>query len=342
MHARYVSIWDSLGKPPGVCGYGPNGDPIGPHDETGQGRCGCEPLDPFAAPTVKAVEPTRVKPGSNGEWIWLDRGRYSAPCPLTGERRTWQRATNFIRALDDGYALARWSEARVAYGLSRRPGLLAHAAALTLADEDRAELASVVEQAKEAAGASDAAELGTAMHKWTERYDRKQLRPGDMPDDVLTDVAAYGGALANAGLEVWPEYIERTVCLPELGVMGTFDRLLCSRISSRLCELCPDDVLFVGDLKTGLNELTYGQVKAAQQFALYAYASHVVSEARDGWEPMPRVCPHVGVMMHLPVGSGQCTLYRVDLVRGWAFVEESLRVIEVRRVKNLVTPWENA
>lgn len=29
--------------PTGVCGYESNGDPIGPHDTTGQGRCGCGP-----------------------------------------------------------------------------------------------------------------------------------------------------------------------------------------------------------------------------------------------------------------------------------------------------------
>lgn len=298
--------------------------------------------DPFAAPTVKPVEPTRVKPGSNGEWIWLDRSRYSAPDPVTGERRTWQRATNFIRALDDAFALARWSEARVAVGLALRPALLARVASLSLEDEDRDELCEVIERAKDAAGANDGADLGTAMHTWTQRMDAGESMPV-LPDDVSADLRAYCDALPEAGLQVSPEYIERTMVNRTLGVMGTFDRLLRAPGGTCwTCELRGDDVLLVGDLKTGANELLYGQVKAAQQFALYANGTHLVNATRDGWEPAPRICPHVGVLIHLPVGQGVCTLHRVDLVDGTALIALSRSVHEARKTKNLVTPWEGS
>src|SRR5690349_6439911 len=49
-----------------VCGYEATGEPIGPHDDTGQGRCGCEPAPARVADTGEAaIAPSLGDAGSS-------------------------------------------------------------------------------------------------------------------------------------------------------------------------------------------------------------------------------------------------------------------------------------
>ncbi len=290
--------------------------------------------DPFAMPTTQPEEPLgplRVN------------GRYVLPDPVTGEMRTWQSVTNQVRALEDAYMLQAWSERRVAWGLAQRPGLTAYAASLTLEDCDKGELTRVAEEAKEAAGAHEGALQGSALHRWTERLDAGDVELEDVAPAAFADVEAYERATWHAQLLASPDLIERTICVPEYGTAGTFDRLLAwtGTNSGRPCMICGPGVLYVGDLKTGKHEVTYGQMKTTMQLTDYAMGADrwLLDKRTRRWiEAERRVCQHVAIVMHLPVGSATCTLYRVDLVRGAALLALAADVLEARRTSR--NTWE--
>lgn len=298
--------------------------------------------DPFALPTSEPVESVKPIVTDPVAGILLVRGRYALPDPFTGEARTWQRVTNFISAMDDSFALRNWREDRVVIGLGQRPGLVAQAASLTLADEDRRDLRDVTARALDAAGANEGSDMGTALHHFTARYDRGEIGLMDVPEPYRADISAYIAATAVWGIYAPVEYVERTTCVPEYngGVVGTFDRLV--RTAIQRCSVCPPDVLHVADLKTGQKELDYGQLKASMQLHCYAMgAQHTLWDAvsecwqdQDAW-----VCQHVGVLICLPAGSGECTLHDVDLNVGRTASLLACKVHATRRLKP-VTPWE--
>ncbi len=304
--------------------------------------------DPFADPTTKPVESTKVESVSVGG-IPIVRGRYQLPHPETGKLRTWQRVTNFIGALEDGYALRQWEGRRIVYGMGREPKLQNAAEGLALcgeADDYRDELTALAEEAKALAGANDGASLGTELHRWTEHMDRGGYL-NDVPDTLRLDVSTYTGGMFMRDIRVVPELIERTVCVPwrNGGVVGTFDRLVTS--GTRLCTTCPEDVLYIFDLKTGVKELQYGQLKTTMQMALYAegaQAHGVWNVAGQGWvwpfSGSQIVCQHVGILAHLPANQGAAlTFYRMPLGQGRDACFLAELVIAARKTgKNLAAP----
>lgn len=295
--------------------------------------------DPFAAPTERPIEPCKIS-SEDASGGMIQRGRYKLAHPVTGEAGSWQRVTNFVSALDDAYALRQWSERRLAWGLGQRPGLVALLAASTLDEVTAGERDADIDRAKDHAGCSEGADLGTALHKLTQRYDMCDLEYAHVPENHRADLEAYQDAMMMCGLEVDKRYVERTTFVPLFGggVVGTFDRLLMSP-ARRLCGWCPRNVWHVGDLKTGQNEIKYGQLKAAMQFALYAHGGWLLDPVDQSWVKAPEICQHVGVMMHLPVGKAQSDLHLVDLELGREALFVAERALAVRRFKGLVTPW---
>ncbi len=297
--------------------------------------------DPFANPTAKPVESTKVESVSVGG-IPIVRGRYQLPHPETGQLRTWQRVTNFISALEDGYALRQWDGQRIVYGMSRNPAITdcADVAALTLDDKDA--LNQLADAAKAAAGANDGAALGTELHRWAEHHDRGGYMD-DVPLAFRRDIQVYVGALFERDIKVVPELIERTVCVPwrNGGVVGTFDRLVTS--GKRLCDICPPDVLYVFDLKTGQKELQYGQLKTTMQMALYAEGAQAYGVWNPNlklWSHVSPACQHWGILAHLPANQGApLAPYCMPLGQGRAACSLAEMVIAARKTgKNLAVP----
>ncbi len=136
---------------------------------------------------------TPAKPSPDEGGIVRDRwGRYMLPDPNTGEMRAWTRATTFAKTISDTYALHHWQQRMVAKGLAMRPDLLA----LVGMTEDKKELDRLCDMAKEAAGSKVGANLGTAVHNYTEQLDRgTELRSIAIPAAIVGDVASYGEAL---------------------------------------------------------------------------------------------------------------------------------------------------
>ena len=229
-------------------------------------------------------------------------GRYLLPDPTGGKQKPWTRATTFAKTVADTFGLSRWEMRMVAAGIGMRRDLYALAASATVNDKDT--LDRIAKDAKEAAAASSGANLGTALHTFTEQVDRGEPVSAPAPWDA--DIEAYRKAMRTAGIVAVPEWVERVVVLPDLGVAGKLDRIV------RL----PEGGLAIGDVKTG-KDLSYSWGEIAIQLALYANAPLMWNGATGTYVPMPRLNPAMAIVMHLPAGSGTCNLYSVNIAAGW-------------------------
>lgn len=247
-------------------------------------------------------------------------GRYLLPHPDTGVEQSWTRATTIANTLSDRYALEQWAQRNTVRGIGLRPDLYALASSSTA--EDKEQLNKIVRQAQEAAHASSSANLGTALHQLTERIDRGELL--DVPDQWRPDVDAYLAALADNSIKV--EAVEQIVVNPGVMVAGTFDRLVSLNGS-----------LYVADLKTGANVIQYGMGEVAIQLALYAGSAHVWHPDENAYSIMPPVNQDVALVIHLPVGTGQCDLHWVDLEAGRQGIEIAMAVRDWRNRSSFTT-----
>lgn len=262
--------------------------------------------------------PQQSAPGKDeGEF---DRwGRYVIPHPETGKKTSWTRATTYAKSISDTYALGQWMLRMAVKGVATRPDLYALAASTPIDDKDA--LNRIAEDAKEAAAAKAGANLGTALHTFTEQLDRGE-KP-TVPEPWARDVEAYRTTLAAAGIRIDPKLMERKVVVPQVGVAGTFDRIVDWA-----------GLLRIGDLKTG-KDLSFGWLEIAVQLALYSRATHIWNPVTRTFEPMPPVDQQTALVFHLPVGKAVCTVYEVDIAAGWEAARLCGQVREWRKRKDL-------
>jgi hypothetical protein len=291
--------------------------------------------DPFESPATVERETPEPETNVSGqpEPLRDQWRRYLLPNPATGlysdgkakatRRNGWTRATTFAKAAADTFSLTRYDERLTLVGATLRPDVVALAHGKRVR-EDAKELNQLVLQVKDAAGAKVAANIGTAVHSFTEQLDARLASVEDTPVAYRQHVQAYQEALHEAGLEPVPGLIERTTFVDRWGgISGTFDRVLYHR---------PSNTYLIGDLKTG-RDLSYGRMEIAVQLALYAHGINawgVFDWGTGAWdEPhTPESVYHrlqvrmdYGVVMHLPIqgdAAGTCTLKRINLAAGWA------------------------
>lgn len=242
------------------------------------------------------------------------------------EGKAYTRVTTWAGTVDERYNLEKWGQRQVAMGLAARPDLLARVAACRADDKD--ELTKLCDAAIEASKGSAGANLGTALHAFTERIDLGEDLTIPAPWDA--DVAVYRSTLEAAGIKIQREYVERVVVNRTLGVAGTFDRLAEVPGLPGGCDLA------VVDLKTS-GFLSWGAI--AIQLAAYAHASELYDPATDACSPMPFVNQEWGVVVHLPAGQARCELHLVDLIAGWEMAQTCGVVREWRKRKDLSRPY---
>lgn len=252
-------------------------------------------------------------------------GRYLLPDPTGSKELPWTRATTFAKSVADTFGLTQWEMRMVVAGIGMRRDLYALAAATPIEDKDK--LTRIAKDAKEAAQAGAGANLGTALHSFTEANDRGETVTAPPPWDA--DLAAYRDALTAAGVVAVPSWIERIVVVPELKVAGTLDRIV------RLA----DGRLVIADVKTG-KDLSYGWGEIAIQLALYANAPVMWNAHTDAYEPMPALDRTSALVMHLPAGKGVCTLWDVDITAGWEAAQLCQQVRAWRARKGLASRHE--
>lgn len=246
-------------------------------------------------------------------------GRYILTHPETGQEQPWTRATTFADSLEDAYGLTKWKQRASVLGVVGRADLLALAQSSTL--EDKKTMDDLCDQALISIQANSRSNLGTALHKMTERLDRgEDFR---VPDPYVNDIRAYQQIKTNNRLETRPDFIERITVVPQFNVAGTMDRIV------RL-----DGKVRIGDLKTG-EKLDYGWGKIAVQLALYSRGYGLWDEQTGTWGKMPQVEQDWGVVIHVPAGSGTAVLYKVDLNAGWEAAQLCAQVRDWRKRKGL-------
>src|SRR5699024_6348917 len=142
------------------------------------------------------------------------------------------------------YQLDKWKDRRTVVGLIQNPDLVQglDVSVLGTAAEYRINraLEDIATNARTAAGASDSADFGTAVHAWTEAVDMGLVPFEAVPEMFRRHVAVYRAALADANIEIVTDMVERIIYNPTTGTVGTADRIY------RL----DDGSLIIGDLKT--------------------------------------------------------------------------------------------
>lgn len=252
-------------------------------------------------------------------------GRYELPDPETGEpAKGWTRATTFAATLAESYGLRIWKERQVVWGLSRRPDLITLASTIS-GPEDKKALGSIVDEAHIAAGTDGKANRGTAIHRACQASERGAHH--EVPEELRPHVAGYFTALKDAGLQILPEYVERTVVLKRYHVAGTFDNIL----------RCPDGKLRIGDKKTG--NLDYADIEFAVQLAVYAHADAIFNYDTGRYEPMPEIETDYAIIAHIDPVSGKTELQRVNIEWGWVWARTCAEVMDIRKTKHVITPY---
>lgn len=232
----------------------------------------------------------------------IPRDRWSRPLiePVDGGKPIpYTRTSTLAKVLDDKTALTKWMQRQVAIGMGKRPDLVAKASAVT---NDK-ELNSIVESAMSAAESERAANIGTAIHAWTEQVD-DGVDITNFPAEYRDDLLAYKQTMESIKIRAK----ELFVVTDEVQAAGTFDRLV----------QLPDGRNVVADIKTGRNEPSYA-LGATTQIAIYS-RGHVYNPEKGGrYKHLPSagVDQEVGLLIHLPAGEARCDLYLLDLNVGW-------------------------
>jgi hypothetical protein len=254
-------------------------------------------------------------------------GRYIIPHPETGTEQPWIRATTWASSVAETFGISKWEQRLVAVGLARRPDLLAQVATVTDPDskDGKKLLNRLVVDAHEFAGSATGRNNGSALHSFAEHVDLGRSVVIPAPYDA--DIAAYTTEMAAHGATIDPAHVEQIVVVPDLGVAGTFDRLV----------TLPGGPLQVFDLKTG-KDLSYAWTEIAIQLAIYAHAATIWDQTASRHIPMPPVDLERALVMHVPVGKATATLYQVDIAAGWEMAQTCGVVRAWRARKNLANP----
>lgn len=257
----------------------------------------------------------------------VPRDRWNRPLitPVGGGKpEPYTRCTTYVGALEDTYNLEKWKMRMTAVGLGQRPDLMLAVQACD-PTRDKEALNQHCDAAVEAAKASAAATMGTAVHKLTEAVDRGEMQLDDVPAVARPDVAAYLGVMQQAKLQVLG--IERFVVLDSHKIGGTYDR-----------DVSLHGRGYIADIKTGT--LDFGMGKIAMQLAVYAHsrAYNVDTFERTDLD----VDLERAIVIHLPIGTGKCFLRWVDIASGWEAVQLAGQVREWRKRKNLSEVFEYA
>jgi hypothetical protein len=237
-------------------------------------------------------------------------GRYRITDPVTGEERSWVRATTWAKTVSDLYALHGWEKRMVALGFAQRPDLVLRVAAVADPDSSagKTELDRLIDRAREHAEAGARANLGTALHAFAESLDLGRPLP-QIPPPFDRDIAAYRKAMA--AVQVSRNYVERICVIRDLGVAGTMDRVVRFK-HGRGGRPLP----LIADVKTG-TDLKYSWNEIVIQLALYAHADTIYDPVTREHHPMLEVNQERALVVHLPAGEGRCTLHLVDIAAGW-------------------------
>jgi hypothetical protein len=234
----------------------------------------------------------------------------------------FKRCTTWIDVLQDEFALKKWDRRMVAYGMSQRPDLCLLASASDPNDyRENSVLQSIAGKAIDAAQGDAAANIGTGLHRLTERMDRGETL-GIVPDPYPADLAAYEQCTKDiewVGIESFRVH-------DEYKVAGTTDRI--GWYNGRLA---------IFDLKSSAkqNPISYPH-GPAMQLAMYSKSVPYIYPGDYRTTDVAEIDPDVAYIINMPAGSGHCELRPIDIAKGWRACQLAVQVWTWRDEKNLI------
>lgn len=280
----------------------------------------------------------------------IPRDRWDRPLitPLGGGRAVaYTRASTLGKAIEDTYHLSRWQQRSVAYGLSRRPDLLALVASIRSNEgDDRGPLDELCEKAHEAAKGDRGANIGTALHKLSERRDAGEDL-SYLPPELTEAMDAYAEQMRPFKVLASETFV---VCDP-LQTAGTFDRVVELLVDLEFHHpkhgrvVLSAGTILVLDLKTGKADSAkyWGAGYGVQQTVYACGEPYELGVGRKTWEDVLgkglRPSTDWALILHVPSNSPvDSGLIVVDLDAGAALSDLALEIRAARKSKGLFSP----
>lgn len=253
---------------------------------------------------------------------------------IDGKNKRLSRPSSWGKTLDDQNALVNWKIDRAAEGVAKDPALQARYSAIK--PDDRDEFRKLRELAINAGRGDQAADIGTALHAMSERWE-DPADDFDPPEEFAKSLRVYSDTLDEWGLV--SDMIEYHVVSRKWGAAGTADRLYktTKELMTPDGEIHPPGTLFVGDLKTG-KKLDYSLPGYCVQMAIYA-DGELYDVVEDEFLPTPAINKDWGLLVHLPAGEEFCQLIWCDLGAGEWGAELVQNVKEWRRKWKNIEPY---
>lgn len=280
----------------------------------------------------------------------IPRDRWDRPLiePLNGGKPVaYTRASTLGKAIEDTYHLSRWQQRCVAFGLSRRPDLVALVASIaTNEGDDRAPLDELCEKAHEAAKGDKGANVGTALHKLSERRDKGEDL-SYLPVELKRAMDAYAEQMRPFRVLAAETFV---VCDPVL-TAGTFDRVVELLVDLEFHHrggkgriVLPAGTVLVLDLKTGkIDSAKYwGPTYGVQQTVYACGQPYRFGVGRVTWEALlgegRRPSTDWALILHVPSDSPEdAGLVIVDLAEGAGMADLAVEVRAARKSKGLLS-----
>jgi hypothetical protein len=262
-------------------------------------------------------------------------GGYTNLPPVPGwEGKTyWTRVSTLAKTLDDTWNLSQWGKRMVVWGIKQDPSIMNLVGNRIKDPSGKAGkqiLDAVATRALEQAETHKGADAGTDLHNLAEEMEFLGHVPEIATPEQRRTLNAYQAGLASQGLEILPEFTERVVVCPELGVAGRIDRIV---------REVAGGVLRIGDLKSQKWEPgAFDSLALSIQLGVYANASYMLDAESWTWVEMPEVSKRGGVVFWIPsVRPGVFEAYDVDLVKGYKFARAAMQLRTWRNQKDIVT-----
>lgn len=244
-----------------------------------------------------------------------------------GTQAGYRRVSTLAKMLSDVNTLMDWNAAQSLLGVADNEDALTRLRSMLLDpnpwQNNRDELKRIIAAAKEYAGAHEAAETGTTIHRWTELIDTGRATIGDVPELLRDDVAAYLDATANVKVLAAELFVVNDAAT----AAGTLDRLV--KFDGRV---------MVGDLKTGKWDARY-PMAVEMQVATYAGGLPYDFESETRSPLHADIDLSTGLLIHVPQGTGTAELYELDLDRGWRNVQLALSLDAARKGESAAERW---
>lgn len=250
----------------------------------------------------------------------FSRDRWGRPLIIPadgGKPVAYGRFSSHGSVLEDKFALEKWKIRTSAIGLTKREDLFAQLAACPADDSKR--LDDIMSQALEAGGGSVGANLGTALHEFTQRLDTGEISIDDIGEPWRTDMQAYVDTMKANNLTVIPELVEVNLVNDLLELAGTADRFYRH----------PELGVICADIKTG-KQISKNPLAYAVQLASYAHSMLYDIETGQRKRIHEDLVLHVGYIIHIPANQGRCDIYEVNM----------LDAMEAARLARTVKQWQ--